>query len=87
MISKLYGSYFRHFEYCIQFWTPINVKDVDMLEGVQKRVTKMIPSLRNLSHEERLKRLGVFSLRRRRLRGDLIEVFKVTHGIDKVSLG
>ena len=58
-----------------------------MLEGVQRRATKMIPSLRNLSYEERLKRLGMFSLRRRRLRGDMIEVFKIIHGIDKVNLG
>ena len=88
VISKLYRSYVRpHLEYCIQFWKPINVKDADMLEGVQRRATKMIPSLRNLSYEERLKRLGMFSLRRRRIRGDMIEVFKMIHGIDKVNLG
>ena len=63
VISKLYRSYVRlYLEYCIQFWTPINVKDADMLEGVQRRATKMIPSLRKLSYEERLKRFGyVFS--------------------------
>ena len=58
-----------------------------MLEGIQKRATKMIPSLRKLSYEEILKRLGMFSLRCRRLRGDMIEVFKMIHGIDKVNLG
>ena len=63
------------------------MKDVDMLEGVQRRVTKMIPSFRNLSYEERLKRLGMFSLRRKRLRADMIEVFKMIQGIDKVNLG
>ena len=48
VISKLYRSYVRpHLEYCIHFWTPINVKDANMLEGVQRRGTKMIPSLRN----------------------------------------
>ena len=50
----------------------------------------MISSLRNLSHGERLKRLSMFSLRRRRLRDDMIdmiEVLKVIHGIDKVILG
>ena len=63
------------------------MKDADMLEGVQRRATKMIPSLRNLSYEERLKRLGMFSLRRGRLRGDMIEVLKMMQGINKVNLG
>ena len=57
----------------------MKVKDANMLEGVEKRATKMIPSLRNLSYEERLKRLGMFSLRRRRL--------KIIHVNDKVNLG
>ena len=61
VILKLYRSYVRpHLEYCIQFWTPINVKDADMLEGVQRKGTKMIPSLRNVSYEERLKKLGMY---------------------------
>ena len=58
-----------------------------MLEGVQKRATKMIKSLRKSSYDEILKRLSMFSLRRRRLRGDMIEVFKMIQGIDKVNLG
>ena len=58
-----------------------------MPEGVQRRATKMIQSLRNLSYEERLKRLGMFSLRRRKRMGDMTEVFKMIHGIDKVNLG
>ena len=57
-----------------------------MLEGVQRRTTKMFPSLRNLSYDKRLKRLSMFSLRLRRFRGNMIEVFMVTHGIDKVYL-
>ena len=87
-VSKLYRSYVRpHLEYCIQFWTPINVKDTDMIEGVQRRATKMIPNLRNSSYEEKLKRLGMFSLICRRLRDDMIEVLKMIHYIDKVNLG
>ena len=58
-----------------------------MLEGVQKRATKMIPRLRNLSYEKRLKLLGMFSLRRRRPRGDMSEVFKMIQAIEKVNLG
>ena len=46
----------------------------------------MIPRLRNLSYEERLKRLDIFSLRRRRLRFYWIEVLKMIHGSDKVNL-
>ena len=49
IISKLYRTYVKpHLNYCIQFWTPINLKDADMLEGVQRRATKIIPSLRSL---------------------------------------
>ena len=57
---------------------------MDMREELQRRATKMI---RNLSYEERLKRLGMFSVRRRRLRGDMVEAFKMIHGMDKVNLG
>ena len=61
MILKLYRSYVKlNLKFCILFWIPINVKDADMLEGVQRRVTKMITNLRNLSYEERWKRLGMF---------------------------
>ena len=58
-----------------------------MLEGVQSKATKIIPSLRNISYKKRLKRFGMLSLRRRRLRGDMIEVFKMIHGIDKINIG
>ena len=49
IMSKVHRSYVRpYLEYCIQFWKPINVKVADMLEGVQRRATKLIPNLRNL---------------------------------------
>ena len=87
VISKVYRAYVRpHLEYCIQFWSSTNVKDADMLERIQRAATKMIPSLRKLSYEERLKRLGMFSLRYRRLRDNMIEVFKMIYGMDKVNL-
>ena len=42
VVSKLYRSYVRsHLDSCIQFWSPMNVKDTDILEGVQRRPTKM----------------------------------------------
>ena len=51
--------------------------DIDMLERVQRRATKMIPKLRNISYEMRLKECGLTTLETRRLRGDQIEVYKM----------
>ena len=62
------------------------MKDADLLEGVQRRTTKIIQIFRNLSYEERWKRLGMFFLRCRRLMGDMIEVFKMIQDIDEVNL-
>ena len=58
-----------------------------MLERIQRRATKLIVNIRNLSYEDRLKRLGLQSLKTRRLRGELIEVFKILNGFDLVGPG
>ena len=72
-------------EYCVQAWSPHLVKDIRILESVQRTATKMVPTLRKLPYESRLQRLGLTTLERRRIRGDLIETFKILTDIEKVD--
>ena len=69
----------------IYFLSQTTRKDVDMLEKIQRRATKLIPGLRDLTYEERLNECGLTTLETRRLRGDQIEVFKILNGYENID--
>ena len=82
----LYLSYIRpHLEYAINAWSPYLEGDMNVLERVQNRVTKLITCLKGMSADERAKSLGLTSLKTRRERSDLIEEYKIKHGLNALD--
>ena len=68
-------------EYCSVAWCPFYVRDIEVLEKVQRRMTRILPGFRDLSYEERLKSLNLLTLYARRIRHDMTFVFKLFHGM------
>ena len=86
-ILSLYKALVRPcLEYCAQVWRPHLKKDIELLEGVQRRGTRMIEGFKNLTYSERIDRCNLTTLETRRLRGDLIELFKIVKGFEGIDI-
>jgi hypothetical protein len=78
--KRLFTALVRpHLEYCNVAWAPRLEKDKNLIEGVLRRGSKLVPDVKHLSYEERLEKLKIPSMTFRRARGDIIEAYKYTH--------
>lgn len=78
MFIRIYKAYIRpRVEYAFTVWNPYHIGDIELLERVQRRATKLPGLIRRLPYETRLQKLGLTTLQLRRTRGDLIEVYKM----------
>ena len=66
-----------HLEYGACIWNPHHKELINIIENVQRRATKQVPELRDLSYEERLRKINFPTMAYRRLRGDMIETYKI----------
>ena len=86
VIMSLYKTLVRpHLEYCVQAWRPHLKKDIEKIEKVQRRATRMMMGSRELDYESRLRKVGLTTLETRRLRADMIEVYKIVNGMEGIT--
>ena len=87
---RVYKALIRpHIEYCVQLWNPVPEHGswslILELEGVQRRFTRLIDEVGPLPYSERLEILHLTTLAERRIRGDLIEVYKAVNGLSTLN--
>ena len=86
MFNSLYKALVQtHLEYGNVIWSPHLKRQSVTIERVQRRATRLMSSLRDLSYTERLKKLDVPTSKYRRFRDDLIQVYKIINQIDDLK--
>ena len=86
LVRLLYVSLVRpHLEFAVPVWNPYMKKDIEKLENIQHRATRLPPKLRKKGYEYRLEKLRLTTLETRRKRGDLIQFYKVLNGNDHIK--
>ncbi len=87
MVKKIITSFIRPtLEYAAVVWNPHLKKHIEKLEKLQKAATRWVPSLRDLSYEEKLKKLQLPTLIERKERGDMIMLYKCVEGMEKIDV-
>ena len=87
MAKIIYPAFIRpHLEFASSVWNPSAQGDINRLEQVQRRATNA-NNLKHLSYDDRLQFFGFTTLKDRRLRGDLIQTYKIINGKDRVEFG
>ena len=86
MLRTLFVTFVRHhLEYAQAVWSPHLQKHINAIEGVQRRATRLVRGYRNFSYEDRIRIMGLPTLKIRRKMGDMVEVYKHLHSYDKAS--
>ncbi|RNA23965.1 RNA-directed DNA polymerase from mobile element jockey-like [Brachionus plicatilis] len=84
IVNKLYPAFVRtHLEFASAVRNFMTKSEINKVEGIQKRATKMVIELRGLEYEEKLRELGLTDLETRRKRGNLLQIFKIKKGFEK----
>lgn len=88
MFATLYKSLVRpYLETAVVVWSPMLTKDIKSIENVQRRATKLVPGIKDLSYPERLKALGLPTMEYRRLRSDMVQTYKLINKMDNIKDG